>query len=138
MASAECIQLGLPSGTVKGGLIAFAVFVGSVIAADLLACAVNKLRRSKSAGRPKRSNKKASGSHAAWKVPRWGDMVTGDQEPGSVSVGEMLAQGHSQSGSWEMMQFGNSSQSSNTLILYEGEDWRSHSGLEPVRVRESV
>jgi hypothetical protein len=59
-------------------------------------------------------------------------MATGNREPGNV------LQGHSQPGSWEMMQFGNSSQSSNTLILDEGEEWRLHSGLEPVRVRESV
>jgi hypothetical protein len=128
----SCPECDTTSAAVKGALIAFALFMGALIAADLVACAINKYRRSKSAGRLQASNKKASGSEVAWKGPGWADMATGNQEPGSV------VQGQSQPGSWEMMQFGNSSQSSNTLILDEGEEWRLHSGLEPVRVRESV
>lgn len=126
------------------GAVVTLVFLGIVTIIVCLGCGVRLRFKSKSkssAGGFKRDGKMASDSDVTFKGPHWGDktMETRASKNGNLPRTPL---GHERSGSWEMVKRRGSSHStsmqSSPLLEEEEEDWRAHSGLEPVRVRESV
>lgn len=81
-------------------------------------------------------------SDVTFQSPNWGDKTIGIHQPETSNIGGIATKAHPRTGSWEMMQHMESNRSTRGQNLpflgEEHDEWRNHSGLEPVRVRERV
>jgi hypothetical protein len=127
---------------VIGAVVTLAVV--SIIAAIVFFCLSHKGKSHKgSVGGFKGPGKLASDTDLSFRNPIWGGGKTEDVEPANVNA-EVVVQGHERLGSWEMGQGKKEIENVQTdgttrSPLGEGdEDWTIHSGLRPVKIRESV
>lgn len=86
--------------------------------------------------------KLASDTDVSFRNPIWGDSKS-QVEPSNDSHAGIVVQGHERLGSWEMNQGKKESEDAHPERMMEPpsgdeEDWRVHSGIRPVKARESV
>ncbi|KAJ5120452.1 Histidine phosphatase superfamily clade-2 [Penicillium bovifimosum] len=120
------------------GAIVTLVVVGITAAIGFLLCGVLKRRSHKgSLGGFKGSSKHDSDVDVSFHEPVWG-ASTNNSEPNDRPIGAVV-QGHERTGSWEMEQ-GKMKRHGTQVELPEEmeEDWGVLSGLQPVKIRESV
>ncbi|KAG0157449.1 hypothetical protein PDIDSM_4634 [Penicillium digitatum] len=132
---------------VIGAVITLAVIgITSVIAFLIYRARKGSSPKKGSLGGFKGPGKYASDTDVSFNNPIWRNSKTNDTQPSSgLAAGvEVAVQGHERTGSWEMGQGKGEIESVQRDVL-EGrspfeheEDWVVHSGLKPVKIRESV
>lgn len=129
-----------PVAGVIGAIVTFS-FLAVMAIVGLIACGFRNQRWPKSTSGFKGDSKMASDSDVTFKRPSRGGKITGVQEPTDDQFGRAATEGHSHSGSWEMVRCRESSGPTSVPrlpLLDEDEEWQVPTRLEPVRVRESV
>lgn len=94
----------------------------------------------------KGTGKLASDTDVTFRSPIWDASKSAHSEPDDDIAGGVVVRGHERLGSWEMGQqrkeiedVDSTSQRRMSTLEDENEDeWRIHSGLQPVKIRESV
>ncbi|KAI9928319.1 hypothetical protein ASPWEDRAFT_443121 [Aspergillus wentii DTO 134E9] len=133
-------------GGVIGAVVTLVVLaLAAVIGFLIYGFRTNRWRKP-SLGGFKGNGKMASDSDITFKNPIWGDVkVAEGQRPDENEAGGTIVRGNERSGSWEMRQQGqrnrgnpNGAQQNNPFQDEVEEEWRLHSLMQPVRVRESV
>lgn len=133
---------------VIGAVIMLAV-VGFTAVIVFLMCRARKGKtpKKRSLGGFKGPGKLASDTDVSFSYPIWRNSKTDDTQPSSgISAGVGVAvQGHERTGSWEMGQGKKEIENIHpdgmkvrSPFEEHEEDWGIHSGLQPVRIRESV
>ncbi|CAI7569211.1 unnamed protein product [Penicillium glandicola] len=132
---------------VIGAVITLAV-IGFAAIVVFFICAARKGKPNKgNLGGFKGSGKLASDTDVSFKEPIWGNSKTENTQPSSdfaAGVGAAV-QGHERTGSWEMGQGKKEIENiqpdgmqARSAFEDQEEDWRVHSGIQPVKIRESV
>ncbi|KAJ5690328.1 hypothetical protein N7462_004720 [Penicillium macrosclerotiorum] len=129
------------------GAVVTIVVIGFLAVIGFFMCGVQKRRKDHkpSLGGFKGTNKLASDTDVTFRSPIWGGSKTANTDQNDVAGG-IIVHGHERLGSWEMGQqkkevegVQSTSQRPFSALEDENEDeWRIHSGLQPVKVRESV
>ncbi|OQD76691.1 hypothetical protein PENDEC_c004G03839 [Penicillium decumbens] len=135
------------------GAVVTLVVIGLLAVIGFLICGCRKrnITHKPSIGGFKGNGKLASDTDVTFRNPVWGASKTGDtEESDGIAAGGVVISGHERLGSWEMGQQKkelDQTESANTTtnrvpmsIAWDDmeEEWRVHSGLQPVKVRESV
>lgn len=127
------------------GAVVTLVVVGIIAAIVFFFCGARKRKSHKgSVGGFKGPGKLASDTDVSFRNPIWGGPKTNDVEPSNDVNAGVAVHGHERLGSWEMGQGKKEVENvrsdgmARSPLGEEEEDWRIHSGLRPVKVRESV
>ncbi|KAJ5468843.1 hypothetical protein N7475_006595 [Penicillium sp. IBT 31633x] len=129
------------------GAIVTLIVVGVISALAFFVWGIRKSKAHKgSRGGFKGPDKLADDADVSFREPIWESSKTNNaQSPNDLSTG-VVVQGHERTGSWEMEEGKKAIENIQTegtqaLSPFEEtteDDWRIHSGLRPVKVRESV
>ncbi|KAJ5587287.1 Histidine phosphatase superfamily clade-2 [Penicillium hispanicum] len=132
---------------VIGAVIMLAI-IGTAAAIGFFLCGLRKRMGHKpSTGGFKGNDKLASDTDVSFRNPIWGMSKTAEAgQQDELAAGEVIARGHERVGSWELGQAKNgvddlSSTGHRHMSAWRDEieeEWRQHSGLQPVKVRESI
>ena len=130
------------------GAVVTLVSVGLIAVMGFFLCGLRKRGAHKSSiGGFKGDGKLASDADISFRNPIWSTSKTAStaQQDDSATRG-VIVRGHERLGSWEMGQ--SRKEVNDSLSMEHGrtsawedeveEEWRQHSGLQPVKVRESV
>lgn len=137
------------------GAVITLVAIGLLAALGFLICGCRKRKtiHNPSIGGFKGTGKLASDTDVTFRNPIWGASKAGDaEESEGIAADGVVVSGHERLGSWEMgqgQQKKELNQAESTDITTNRvpmsvawddmeEEWRLHSGLQPVKVRESV
>lgn len=127
------------------GAVVTLVVLGITAAIVFLICGIRKNKAHKgNLGGFKGPGKLASDVDVSFKEPIWGNTKSNDAEAIHDLPAGVVVQGHERTGSWEMRPGGTETENIQSegmqprLPLESEEDWRIHSGLRPVEIRESV
>ncbi|KAJ5620445.1 hypothetical protein N7510_004429 [Penicillium lagena] len=135
------------------GAVITLVAIGLLTVIGLLACGVHFRKRGEggqrsSLGGFKGTNKLASDTDVTFRHPIWGTSKTADEHAnGEMTAGGFIVQGHERLGSWEMGQQSKEIENIHSMGQphprsafdeENDEEWRIHSSLKPVKVRESI
>ncbi|KAJ5832343.1 hypothetical protein N7474_000654 [Penicillium riverlandense] len=135
------------------GAVVTLVAIGLLAVIGLLVCSVRFRKRREGAQRSslggfKGTSKLASDTDVTFRHPIWGTSKAADEHANDeITAGGVVVQGHERLGSWEMGQqskeienVDSTGQPQTTSAFDEenDEEWRIHSGLTPVKVRDSI
>ncbi|KAJ5332199.1 uncharacterized protein MYU51_007501 [Penicillium brevicompactum] len=103
-----------------------------------------KVNARSSLGGFKGPGKLASDTDVSFRNPIWGASKTSNADPSDGIRAGVVVPGHERLGSWEMGQAKKETEAiasdgvQKSPLGEEEDDWRIHSGLQPVKIRESV
>jgi hypothetical protein len=134
------------------GAVVTLVVIGLLAVLGFLICGCRKRRTTHkpSIGGFKGTGKLDSDTDVTFRNPIWGSSKPADaEESDGIGAGGVVVSGHERLGSWEMGQQkkeldqGESANTNNRVPMSVAwddveEEWRIHSGLQPVKIRESV
>jgi hypothetical protein len=135
------------------GAVVTLVVIGLLTIVGFLICGCRKGNKTHKAsiGGFKGNGKLASDTDVTFRNPIWGgSKVAGAEESDGIAAGGVVVSGHERLGSWEMGQQKKELDHAESAVMANSrvpmsvawddmeEEWRLHSGLQPVKVRESV
>lgn len=130
------------------GAVVTLVVIGLLAIVGFLVCGARRRQASQpSVGGFKGTSKLASDTDVTFRNPSWAMSKAESAQNGDDLASGVIVQGHERVGSWEMVQQRKESEQvgsarhAQTRSPFEEEieeEWRNHSGLKPVKVRENV